>query len=117
MPGVVEEVLVKEGQAVTRGQPLIRFDLSKPRSELAAAESIRERLLNENLVARATLGEPTATAGLTANQRRQLRDRARELSSRLGAARKRQERHPPGRLPGLPAHPTRHRTPLPVPRQ
>ena len=49
VPGVVEEVLVKEGQAVTRGQPLIRFDLSKPRSELAAAESIRERLLNENL--------------------------------------------------------------------
>ncbi len=87
VPGVVEEVLVKEGQAVTRGQPLIRFDLSKPRSELAAAESIRERLLNENLVARATLGEQTATAGLTANQRRQLRDRARELSSRLEAAR------------------------------
>jgi HlyD family secretion protein len=84
---VVEEVLVKEGQAVTKGQPLIRFDLREPRSKLVAAESIRERLLNENRVARATLGEDPATVGLTANQQSQLRDRARERSSRLDAAR------------------------------
>ncbi|MCP9934907.1 HlyD family efflux transporter periplasmic adaptor subunit [Cyanobium sp. Candia 9D4] len=87
VPGVVEEVLVKEGQAVKQGQPLIRFDLREPRSKLAAAESIRERLLNENRIAKATLGEEAATAGLTANQRSQLRDRARELNSRLEAAR------------------------------
>ncbi len=87
VPGVVEEVLVKEGQSVKRGQPLIRFDLREPRSKLAAAESIRERLLNENRVAKATLGEESATAGLTANQQSQLRDRARELNSRLEAAR------------------------------
>ncbi len=87
VPGVVEEVLVKEGQAVTKGQPLIRFDLREPRSKLAAAESIRERLLNENRVARATLGEEAATTGLTANQKSQLRDRTRELRSRLNAAR------------------------------
>jgi len=87
VPGVVEEVLVKEGQAVKQGQPLIRFDLREPRSKLAAAESIRGRLLNENRVARATLGEQAATAGLTANQQSQLRDRARELTSRLTAAR------------------------------
>ncbi len=87
VPGVVEEVLVKEGQSVKKGQPLIRFDLREPRSKLAAAESIRERLLNENRVAKATLGEEAATAGLTANQQSQLRDRARELNSRLDAAR------------------------------
>ncbi|MEA5443880.1 HlyD family efflux transporter periplasmic adaptor subunit [Cyanobium gracile] len=87
VPGVVEEVLVKEGQAVTKGQPLVRFDLREPRSKLAAAESIRERLINENRVARATLGEDAATAGLTPNQQSQLRDRARELNSRLDAAR------------------------------
>lgn len=87
VPGVVEAVLVKEGQSVKKGQPLIRFDLREPRSKLAAAESIRERLLNENLVARATLGEDAATAGLTANQRSQLGDRTRELNSRLEAAR------------------------------
>ncbi|MCP9785180.1 HlyD family efflux transporter periplasmic adaptor subunit [Cyanobium sp. N5-Cardenillas] len=87
VPGVVEEVLVKEGQSVKKGQPLIRFDLREPRSKLAAAESIRERLLNENRVAKATLGEEAATTGLTANQQSQLRDRARELSSRLQSAR------------------------------
>lgn len=86
-PGVVEEVLVKEGQSVKQGQPLIRFDLREPRSKLTAAESIRERLLNENRVAKATLGEEAATAGLTPNQKRQLDDRARELNSRLNAAR------------------------------
>lgn len=87
VPGVVEEVLVKEGQSVSKGQPLIRFDLREPRSKLAAAESIRERLLNENRVAKVTLGEEAATAGLTANQQSQLRDRARELGSRLQSAR------------------------------
>jgi HlyD family secretion protein len=87
VPGVVEEVLVKEGASVRKGQPLIRFDLREPRSKLASAESIRERLLNENRVARATLGEDAATTGLSANQRKQLRDRARELDSRLEAAR------------------------------
>ncbi len=87
VPGVVEAVLVKEGQSVKKGQPLVRFDLRDPRSKLIAAESIRERLLNENRVARATLGEDAATAGLTPNQKNQLDDKALELNSRLTAAR------------------------------
>jgi HlyD family secretion protein len=82
VPGVVEEVLVKEGQTVRKGDPLVRFDLSDPRSKLAASESVRERLVNENLVAAATLGDAAATAGLTPNQRRQLSSQAEELASR-----------------------------------
>ncbi|MEB3264398.1 MAG: HlyD family efflux transporter periplasmic adaptor subunit [Synechococcus sp.] len=85
--GQVELVLVKEGELVRQGQPLVRFDLRQARSRLAAAESIRQRLLNENSVARATLGEQAARSDLTPNQLRQLDDRNRELQSRLSAAR------------------------------
>ncbi|MFM7675938.1 MAG: HlyD family efflux transporter periplasmic adaptor subunit [Synechococcus sp.] len=85
--GQVELVLVKEGETVKQGQPLVRFDLRQARSRLAAAESIRQRLLNENSVARATLGEEAARADLTPNQLRQLDDRGRELQSRLASAR------------------------------
>lgn len=87
VPGVVEAVLVKEGQQVRKGEPLVRFDLREPRSKLAAAESIRARLLNENQVAAATLGDSAATAGLSANQRRQLLSQTEELASRREAAR------------------------------
>ena len=55
VPGVVEAVLVKEGQSVRKGDPLVRFDLREPRSRLEAAESIRQRLLNENQIAAAKL--------------------------------------------------------------
>jgi HlyD family secretion protein len=85
--GQVDVVLVKEGELVRQGQPLVRFDLRQARSRLAAAESIRQRLLNENSVARATLGEQSARSGLTPNQLRQLDDRNLELQSRLSAAR------------------------------
>ncbi|QPN65820.1 HlyD family efflux transporter periplasmic adaptor subunit [Synechococcus sp. CBW1006] len=85
--GQVEAVLVKEGQTVRQGQALLRFDLRQARSRLASAESIRQRLLNEISVARATLGEESARASLSQNQRRQIDDRGLELQSRLDAAR------------------------------
>lgn len=87
VPGVVDEVLVREGQKVRRGDPLVRFDLREPRSRLTSAESIRERLLNENQIAAATLGDAAASAALTANQRLQLASQSQELASRREAAR------------------------------
>lgn len=87
VPGVVEAVLVKEGQFVRKGDPLVRFDLREPRSRLQAAESVRQRLLNENQIAAATLGDGTATAGLSSNQRLQLASQAEEFSSRRETAR------------------------------
>lgn len=87
VPGVVEAVLVKEGQQVRKGDPLVTFDLREPRSILAAAESKRQRLVNENQIAAATLGDGAATATLTPNQRQQLSSQAEELASRRESAR------------------------------
>jgi hemolysin D len=83
--GLVEAVLVKEGERVRRGQPLIRFDLRAPRSALASAQAVRQRLLNENQVLRASLGE-ISPAGLSLNQQRQLSSQRQDLSSKRRAA-------------------------------
>ncbi len=109
VPGVVDAVLVKEGQQVRRGEPLVRFDLREPRSKLAAAESIRARLVNENRIAAATLGDGADTAGLTANQRRQLGSQAEELTSRREAARQ-ELRKAEVRLQGARTNLTTYRT-------
>lgn len=84
-PGVVQAVLVREGQPVRLGQPLLRFDLREPRSSLAAALAIRNRLVNENQVLRASLGE-LDPRGLTSNQKLQLDSQQSELSSKNRAA-------------------------------
>jgi len=86
-PGVVEAVLVKEGQQVRKGEPLVRFDLREPRSKLSTSTSIRQRLINENEVAQATLGDAAASARLSANQRRQLASQSEELATRIETAR------------------------------
>ncbi len=86
VPGLVEAVLVREGQRVRVGQPLLRFDLREPRSILQAAEAVRERLRDEIAVNRAALGEIGA-GGLSANQRQQLRSLRSDLGSRREVAR------------------------------
>lgn len=94
-PGQVEAVLVKEGERVRQGQPLLRLDQREARSTLLAAESLRARLLTEIQMHRAALGESDAR-GLSPNQQRQLLNRRQDLISRRQAAaedlRKSQER-------------------------
>lgn len=84
-PGLVDAVLVKEGQAVRQGDPLVRFDLREARSKLAAATAVRDRLRNENQIYRVILGE-SGSAGLSANQRSQLLERQRALGGRRQGA-------------------------------
>jgi len=85
VPGVIEAVLVKDGETVRQGQELIRFDLREARSRLTAAEAIRERLLNENQILSAALGD-TQASGLSANQRLQLSNQSEDLRTRRLAA-------------------------------
>lgn len=84
-PGVVAAVLVKDGQRVQAGQPLLRFDQRDATAKLTAATEIRSRLANENAVYRAILGELPAT-GLSPNQRQQLSSQSQAVAGRNTAA-------------------------------
>jgi HlyD family secretion protein len=84
-PGVVSAVLVKDGQLVRVGQPLLRFDQRDATSKLTAASDIRNRLVNEITVYRAILGEIPAS-GLTRNQREQLLSQGLAVAGRNTAA-------------------------------
>ena len=85
-PGTVDAVLVDEGEQVQAGQLLLRFDLREVRSRLESAESVRQRLLDQNRVYAIALGDNAGLDGLTANQAQQLRSQASDLSSRREAA-------------------------------
>ena len=79
-------MLVKDGERVQAGQPLLRFDQRDATAKLTAASEIRSRLANENAVYRAILGELPAT-NLTPNQRQQLSSQSQAVAGRNTAAR------------------------------
>ena len=84
--GVIAEILVREGEAVTKGQLLVRFDLREARSRLTVAEAVRSRLLSENKIFAAALGDRPASS-LTRNQNLELQNHSADLTSRQQAAR------------------------------
>jgi HlyD family secretion protein len=86
VPGVVDAVLVEEGQTVKQGQVLLRLDLRDAASKLQAAETVRNKLVDENRIYAVALGDRQAIAGLTSNQQLQLRNQASELLSRRESA-------------------------------
>ena len=83
--GVIAEILVKEGEPVTKGQLLVRFDLREARSKLMVAEAVRSRLLNENKIVAAAVGDRPASS-LTPNQKLELQNQISDLNSRQQAA-------------------------------
>ena len=56
IPGVVESVLVRDGQTVARGDVLLRFDPRDAAARLEAAQSNRDRLQNQVAINRVILG-------------------------------------------------------------
>ena len=84
-PGVVEQVLVRDGAAVQPGQLLVQLDLRQAREQLQASQSVLARLENENRIYRAALGEQPA-AGLTPNQRLALQNQKELLQERRAAS-------------------------------
>lgn len=95
VPGVVDKVLVRDGQRVRFGDPLVRFDLRDARSRLRSARTLKAQLESEIQVYRAALGE-ISPDGLNVNQRKQFSTQRLDLSSRTATAqqelRKSQER-------------------------
>ncbi|MGC1310383.1 MAG: HlyD family type I secretion periplasmic adaptor subunit [Phormidesmis sp.] len=85
--GVVEEVLVEEGELVEKGQVVATLDEASTEAQLEANEEITERLRAENAYYRAQLsGEVNAIApeGVSADLVQRGRDRAElEASNRL----------------------------------
>ena len=71
VPGVVDSVLVKDGDKVKQGDVLLRFDPRAAKARLEAARSNRERMQNQVSINRVILGEQDA-AELTTNQQLQL---------------------------------------------
>ena len=86
VPGVISNVLVKEGQSVPKGAALLRFDQREAQAKLQAASANRDRLANENAIFGAILGEIPAT-GLTLNQRLQLITKRQQVQGQNRAAR------------------------------
>jgi len=68
LPGVVEAVLVNEGQTVRKGQQLLRFDPRDVKAKLEADTINRDGLRNQVAISRVLLGEESSSA-LTANQK------------------------------------------------
>mgnify|MGYP005659828535 FL=1 len=68
VPGVIEAVEVEEGQRVSRGDLLLRFDARDAEARLESAQRNRNRLQNQVTINRVVLGEKPATT-LSDNQR------------------------------------------------
>ena len=85
VPGVIESVLVRDGQTVKQGDVLLRFDPRAAAAQLETANSNRERLQNQVAISRVILGEQDA-AQLTPNQQQQLINQQREQTGENTAA-------------------------------
>ena len=83
--GVVDRVLVRDGQLVQFGEPLVRFDLRDARSRMQSARTLKAQLESEIQVYRAALGE-ISPHGLNPNQLLQYRTQRLDLSSRTDTA-------------------------------
>lgn len=87
VPGVVDQVLVQEGEVVKAGAVLLRFDLRDTRNQLAAAETIKRQLEEENATYASALGDPSALNRITPNQRERLIGQRDDLLNQREAAR------------------------------
>ena len=85
IPGVVDEVFVRDGQTVARGDVLLRFDRRSFSARSEAARSNRQRLQNQVAINQVILGELDAT-NLSPNQQLQLVNQRRQQTGENTAA-------------------------------
>ena len=83
--GVVDSVLVKEGESVNRGDILLRFDVREAESQLENSTLIRQQLIDENNLYAASLGSRSAD-DLSPEQRERFENQRDDVISRQQSA-------------------------------
>ncbi|RNC90828.1 MAG: HlyD family efflux transporter periplasmic adaptor subunit [Synechococcus sp. YX04-3] len=99
LPGVVDSVLVKEGQLVKAGDLLLRFDPRETKAQLNAARIQREALNNKIIINRVLLGE-RPDEELNPNQR-DLLEQLRKQQAAVKTAQREAEQRTRVRIAGL----------------
>ncbi|NER80802.1 MAG: HlyD family efflux transporter periplasmic adaptor subunit [Leptolyngbya sp. SIO1D8] len=61
--GVIDEIMVNEGESVEQGQILVTLDPTATKAELDSLEEVRKSLVAENNYYRAQLSEPSSAVG------------------------------------------------------
>ena len=85
--GVIRSILVRDGQEVSEGQPLLEMDTTAAAAKLKALEEVRGRVEADVLLSKGQLGASVDRSRLTANQLGKLVALREEYNSRIAAAR------------------------------
>lgn len=85
--GVIRSILVRDGQEVSQGQPLLEMDTTAASSKLKALQEVRTRVEADVQLSKGQLGARVDRSTLTANQLGKLTALRDEYSSRIAAAR------------------------------
>lgn len=85
--GVIRDILVKDGEEVIQGQPLLEMDTTAAAAKLKALEEVRARVQADVLLSKGQLGSRVDQSRLSANQIGKLTALRDEYSSRIAAAR------------------------------
>ena len=87
MGGVIQAILVKDGQVVRVGQVLLEMDTTAAKSKLLALKSVRDRVQADVQLSRGQLGSRVDRRQLSVNQAGKLAALRSEYGSRVAAAR------------------------------
>ncbi len=84
--GVIEDILIEEGQLVKKNQVLLRLDTTAVKAKLKALELVKEQINADILISKFQLGNKQNGIKLTPNQQIRLNSVSNEYISRINAA-------------------------------
>lgn len=85
--GVIEKILVKEGEVVNEKQILLNLDTTAVVSKLKALRAVKSQIEADILLSRIQLGEDINSEGLSQNQKFRLDSLKKEYQSRIDSSR------------------------------
>ncbi len=84
--GVIEKILVKEGELVDKNQILLKLDTTAANSKLQALQRVRSQINADIVLSKIQLGEKKDVNFLTSNQKIKLNSLNNEYDSRISAS-------------------------------